>query len=61
MWETCASIVLPLSFNTNYDRVTVLKQSANRAIILAKVLSYASRIIVKHAELDNRSSLLKNF
>src|SRR6218665_2600868 len=34
-------LMLPLSFNTNYDVVS--KHSANRAIILAKILSYASR------------------
>jgi len=31
--------MLPLSFNTNYDGITVLKQSASRAIILSKTLS----------------------
>ena len=37
--------MLPLSFNTNYDGkpITVLKQSAYHAIILAKILSYAPR------------------
>jgi len=34
-------LMLLCSFNTNYDGITVLKQSAYRAIILAKILSYA--------------------
>src|SRR6218665_3906053 len=29
-------LMIPLSFNTSYDGITVLKESANRAIILAK-------------------------
>jgi len=43
-------VMLPLSFNTNYDiiTVTVLKQSAIRAIILAKILSYAPRAGLSH-------------
>jgi len=36
-------LMLPLSFKTNYDVLTVLRQSAHRAIILAKILSYALR------------------
>jgi len=36
-------VMLPLTFNANYDGITVLKQSAYRAIILAKILSYAHR------------------
>jgi len=36
-------LMLPLSFNIKYDFIKVLKQSANRAIILAKLLSYAPR------------------
>ena len=36
-------LMLPLCFNTNYDGITVLKQSAYRAILLAKILSYAPR------------------
>jgi len=34
------SVMFPLSFNRNYDGI---KQSANSAIILAKILSYAPR------------------
>jgi len=34
-------LMLPLDFKSNYDGITVLKQSANRAIILAKILCYA--------------------
>jgi len=30
-------LMLPLTFNTNYDGITVLKQSANRAMILAEI------------------------
>jgi len=33
--------MLPLSFNTNYDGIIVLKESANRATILAKIFSYS--------------------
>ena len=33
--------MLPLSFSTDYDGITVLKQSANRAVILANILFYA--------------------
>jgi len=40
--------MLPFSFNTNYDGIAVLKQSANRAIILAKVLSYAFPAVFPH-------------
>jgi len=32
-------LLLPPSFNTNYDGIRVLKQSENRAIILPKILS----------------------
>jgi len=35
--------MLPLSFESNYDRITVLKQSANRAVILANILCDAPR------------------
>jgi len=35
--------MLPLSFNANYGGIIVLKPNANRAIILAKILSYAPR------------------
>ena len=41
-------VMLPLSFNSNYDDITVLKQSANRAIILAKILSYSPRARFPH-------------
>src|SRR6218665_46088 len=41
-------LMLPLSLNTNYDGITVRKQSAYRAIILAKILSYASRAEFPH-------------
>jgi len=34
-------LILPLSPKTNYDGITVLKQSANCAIALAKIVSYA--------------------
>src|SRR6218665_65138 len=37
-----------LSFNKNYDGTTVLNQSANRAIILAKILYYAPRAGFSH-------------
>ena len=38
-------LMLPFSFNrpTNFDGITVLKQSANHATILAKIFSYAPR------------------
>jgi len=36
-------LMLPLSFNTNFDVVTVLKQSAYREIIIGKIVSYAPR------------------
>ena len=36
-------LMLPSSFNTNYDGITVVKQIANHAIILGKILSYAPR------------------
>src|SRR6218665_868245 len=39
--------MLPFSFNTNYDVITVFKQSANRAIILAQILSYAVTLLVQ--------------
>ena len=41
-------LMLPLSFNTNHNGITVLKQSANHAIILAKILSYAPRAGFPH-------------
>ena len=34
-------VMLLRSFNANYDGIKVLKQSANRARILSKILSYA--------------------
>ena len=36
-------LMLLLSFNTKYDGIAVLKQSASRAIILVEILSYAPR------------------
>jgi len=41
--EKCiiASGVMDASVNTNNDGITVLKQNANHAIFLAKILSYA--------------------
>ena len=33
-------LMLPLNFKSNDDDITVLKQSANRAINLAKILCY---------------------
>ena len=41
-------LMLPLNFNTNYDGITVVKQSANHAIILANILSYAPRAGFPH-------------
>jgi len=41
-------LILPLSFNTNYDGITVLEQGAYRAIILAKILSYSPRVRFFH-------------
>ena len=35
--------MLSLNFNINYDGITVLEQSEYRAIIIAKILSYAPR------------------
>src|SRR6218665_512054 len=34
-------LMLPLSFNTNYNDITALRQSTYRAIILAKIFSCA--------------------
>ena len=34
-------LMLPLSLGTNYDGITVLKQSVNRTITVAEILSYA--------------------
>jgi len=39
--------MLLFSFKSNYDGITVLKQTANRAIMLAKILCYAH---APHAE-----------
>jgi len=41
-------LMLRLSFNTNYDAITVLKQSENRAKFVAKILSYAPRAGFPH-------------
>jgi len=51
-------LTLPISFNTNYDVVTVLEQSANSAIILAKILAYVPRAGFPHI-LEAFPSLLK--
>ena len=42
-------LMLSLSFNINFDDITVLKQSANRAIIRAKILFYAPRARFPHS------------
>ena len=40
------NILMPaLSFNPNYDGITVLKQNDTRTIILAKILCYAPRAV----------------
>src|SRR6218665_3798420 len=41
-------LMLTLSFNTNNDGKTVLKQSANLEIILAKIFSYAPSAGLSH-------------
>src|SRR6218665_1392641 len=40
-------LMLPLSFNTNFDGIQVLKQRGNRAIILAKSLSFTLLFLFK--------------
>ena len=43
-----------------YDGINVLKQSANRTIILAKILSYAPRAVFPHVLEASPSSFIIN-